>query len=378
MKTFLYVIKYPLDDQYSIKKKVDGQVAAAGALGLDVWQTAYDRQSTYLLHQGEKQPVKRVWLGCMPGYLHTKAFLDLFDTVERTLRKQRFDVVYMRHCPISPKGIRMMRRIAEAGSQLVVEIPSFPLENEGKRNMLRRLYWAYSQHCWKRAAQYVTRFVVIGGPADSYLGRPAMNIDNGVDVEAIPLRQHEPAADGKIHFLALATMARWHGFDRLIQGVAQMSLELRQQLVVDMVGSDGDGSLPRWQQLVEELGMQEYIRFHGYQTGKALDEVFATADVGICSLGLHRHGYQTASHLKLREYTARGLPFVYAGQDPSIPQGASFCLRIPADDSPVPMEEALAFARRMRGQAQIPGEMRRYARENMSWEAPMKKALQMQ
>ena len=116
MKTFLYVIKYPLDDQYSIKKKVEGQVAAAGALGLDVWQTAYDRQSTYLLHQGEKQPVKRIWLGRMPGYLHTKAFLDLFDTVERTLRKQRFDVVYMRHCPISPKGVRMMRRIAEAGS----------------------------------------------------------------------------------------------------------------------------------------------------------------------------------------------------------------------------------------------------------------------
>lgn len=378
MKTFLYVVKYPLDDHYSIKKKIDGQVAAAARLGLDVWQTAYDRQHTCLLHQGQQQPVKRIWLGRMPGYIHTKAFLDLFDTVRRSLRRQHFDVVYMRHCPIGPGGIRMMRLIAKAGSQLVVEIPSFPLENEGKRNVLRRLYWAYSQHCWKRAAKYVTRFVVIGGPADSYLGRPAMNIDNGVDVEAIPLRQHEPAADGKIHILALATMARWHGFDRLIQGAAQMPGELRSQLVVDMVGSDGDGSLPRWQQLVEDLGVGDVVRFHGYTTGKALDDIFAMADVGVCSLGLHRHGYQTASHLKLREYTARGLPFLYAGEDPSVPENAPFCMRIPADDSPVPMEAAAAFARCMKGQEQIPAQMRQYAREHMSWEAPMKKALQMQ
>jgi hypothetical protein len=53
-------------------------------------------------------------------------------------------------------------------------------------------------------------------------------------------------------------------------------------------------------------------------------------------------------------------------------------MRIPADDSPVPMEEAAAFAQRMKGQEQLPGEMRQYAREHMSWEAPMKKALQMQ
>ncbi|MBE5802220.1 MAG: glycosyltransferase family 4 protein [Clostridiales bacterium] len=378
MKTFLYVIKYPLDDHYSIKKKVDGQTATAAALGLDVWQTAYDRQQTYLLHQGEKKPVKRIWFGRMPGYIHTKAFLDLFDSVTRTLRSQSFDAVYMRHCPIGMSGVRMMRRIAKAGSQLVVEIPSFPLENEGKKNLLRRLYWAYSQFCWKRAARYVTRFVVIGGPADSYLGRPALNIDNGVDVDAIPLRQHQPAEDGKTHFLALATMARWHGFDRLIQGVAQMPQEARQQVVVDMVGSEGDGSLARWQQLVQDLGMQDFIRFHSYQTGKALDQVFATADVGICSLGLHRHGYQVTSHLKLREYTARGLPFVYAGDDPSLAAGMPFCLKIPADDSPVPMEEAVAFALRMKEKPEIPAEMRRYARDHMSWEAPMKKALNLQ
>ena len=41
-------------------------------------------------------------------------------------------------------------------------------------------------------------------------------------------------------------------------------------------------------------------------------------------------------------------------------------------------QEAAAFAQRMKGQEQLPGEMRQYAREHMSWEAPMKKALQMQ
>ncbi len=370
-QNILFIVKYPLDDAYSIKKKVDGQVAAADRMGLDAWQTAYDRQQTYLLHRGEKAPVHRIRLGKMPGYLHTLAFSDLFGSVLRTLKKQTFSHVYMRHCPLSPKGIRMLRRLKQSGSRIVVEIPSYPLENERQKSTLRRLYWAYSQRCWKRAAKYVDLFALIGAPADQYLGRPAINIDNGVDVDAIPLRAPQPAPDGKLHFLAVAAMARWHGFDRLIEGVAQLPPEQRQQVIVDMVGSEGDGSLARWQQLTADKGLTDTVRFHGYQTGQRLDALFHQADVGICSLGLHRNGYQMASSLKLREYAARGLPFLYATADPALPKQEPFCLRIAADDSPIPMEEAIAFARQMRLEPEIPAQMRAYAQAHMSWQKPL-------
>ncbi len=373
MKKLLYIIKYPLEDAYTIKKKVDGQTAAAARLGLDVWQTAYDRRSAYLLHQGERQPQKRILFGRMPGYIHTKAFWDLFGSVLRSLRRQKYDVAYMRHCPIGLKGWRMLRRLHKGGCRTVVEIPSYPLENERQKSLPRRLYWGYSQFWWRQAARYVSLFALIGAPAESYLNRPATNIDNGVDVEGIPLRQ--PAPDEKLHFLAVAAMARWHGFDRIIEGVAQLPPEMRERVVVDMAGSEGDGSLARWQQLVREKGLSEQVIFHGYQTGEGLDRLFAQADVGVCSLGLHRNGYQTASHLKLREYTARGLPFLYSADDPALSGGEPFCLQIPADDSPVPMEEAIRFAGAMRLRPDLPEAMRSYARQHMSWEKPLRQVL---
>lgn len=377
MKKILFVIKYPLDAPYTIKKKVDGQAAAAARMGLDVWQTAYDSRQACLLHNGRQQPVKRILLGRMPGYIHTKAFWDLFGSVLRSLRRQKYDYAYMRHCPIGLKGFRMLRRLHKSGCKTAVEIPSWPLENERQKSLPRRLYWAYSQFWWKRAAKYVSLFALIGAPADSCMGRPAVNIDNGVDVEAIPLRVHQPAEDGRLHFLAVAAMARWHGFDRIIEGVAQLPQEARRQVIVDMVGSEGDGSLARWQQLVQDRGLEEQILFHGYQTGDALDALFAGADVGVCSLGLHRNGYQVASHLKLREYAARGLPFLYSAGDPSLPEKTDFCLKIPADDSPVPMEEAMTFARQMRSQPRIPRQMRAYAQQHMSWEKPMRTVLEL-
>lgn len=375
MTKLLFVIKYPLEAAYTIKKKVDGQTAAAARLGLDVWQTAYDRQHAYLLHQGQKQPLKRILLGNMPGYIHTKAFWDLFGSVLRALRRQSFDYAYMRHCPIGLRGYRMLRRLSKSGCKTVVEIPSYPLENERQKSLPRRLYWAYSQFWWRQAAKYVSRFALIGAPADSYLHRPAVNIDNGVDVDGIPLRRHEPAPDGKLHFLAVAAMARWHGFDRIIEGVAQLPDDLRSKVVVDMAGSEGDGSLARWQQLAAEKGLSEQIIFHGYQTGEGLDALFARADAGVCSLGLHRNGYRTASHLKLREYTARGLPFLYAADDPALTGEEPFCLQIPADDSPVPMQQVIRFAQDMRARPDLPQQMREYARQHMSWEKPLRQAL---
>lgn len=42
----------------------------------------------------------------------------------------------------------------------------------------------------------------------------------------------------------------------------------------------------------------------------------------------HRKGQYRSMTLKLREYMARGLPFVYAVDDPSLPEDPAVCLRL--------------------------------------------------
>ncbi len=53
----------------------------------------------------------------------------------------------------------------------------------------------------------------------------------------------------------------------------------------------------------------------GPKMGIELDQEFQSADLGMGTLGMHRKGLTSGSVLKLREYTARGIPSVIGYDD---------------------------------------------------------------
>lgn len=367
MAKILFVMKYPLVDAYSVKDKFNGQMRAAEQLGYEVWFVGFDASGMYLIHRGEKKLIKKLTMGNFSHYIHTLAFVDLFDSVCRVLKKMRFDVVYMRHCPLLPVGLRMCRKIKASGAKFVVEIPTFPPEKEQQPTALRRAVNAVSERRWVAAAQCVSLFTLIGEPAQEYRGVPAINIDNGINVENIPLRK--PVSDDKVHLLAIAAMSDWQGYDRVIRGIAALDEEMKEKIVLDLVGVEGDGSLAKWLSLAQELSLDKQVVFHGYKKGAELEPYFDCAALGIGSLGLYRKNFTSASALKLREYCARGLPFVYAGDDPAFRGELPFCMQIPNDDSIVDVAELVAFAQKHHDLLKI----RDFAEQKITWEVQMKK-----
>ncbi len=372
MAKVLFVMKYPLEDAYSVKNKFNGQMKAVEDMGHEVWYVAYDRKHTYLIHKGEKTIIKNIWFGNWKQYIHIKAFYDMFDSVRRVLKTEKFDVAYMRRCPLSPSGYQMCKEIIKSGCKLVQEIPTYPGSREVQPSFLRRMYMKWSRHCWSKVHPMLSLYTLIGDKEDNIGEIPAINIDNGTDVDLLPLRK--PCfEDDKIHLFALASMSRWHGYDRLIRGIAGLDEPTRKTVVLDMVGDEGDGSLNQWKELVKELTIEEQVVFHGRKVGGELDPFFERADVGICSLGMYRIGFSSGSILKLREYTSRGLPFVYSADDPAVNADLPFSLKIPNDDSNVDVRAVIAFAKEMRQYPDMPEQMRIYARENMSWQAQFEK-----
>lgn len=372
MAKVLFIMKYPLVDAYSLKNKFNGQMRAAQALGHEVYFVGYDHKHTYLIHGDEKTVIKKIWFGNWKQYIHTKAFLDLYDSVRRVLKQEHFDVVYLRRCPLTYSGYRMCKKIVRSGAKLVEEIPTYPGGGERRQGTFREMCLDYSRYWWRKVHPMLSLYSLIGEKADSLGEIPAINIENGTDVELLPLRQAHFDKE-KIHLLALASMCRWHGYDRLIRGLAELDAGTRSTVVLDMVGDDGDGSLAQWKALVKELGLEEQVLFHGRKEGEELNRFFDTADVGICSLGLYRIGFSSGSILKLREYISRGLPFVYAAQDPSISSEQPFGMQISNDDLPVDVSAVIAFAQQMRKELELPSKMRQYARENMTWKVQLQK-----
>ena len=276
--------------------------------------------------------------------------------------------------PTFHSALQTLRHLKASGGKLVLEYPTYPKEAENSRFFLRRQVFRYTDHVLDRIHPMVDLYTLIGEHAGDTLGdRPAMNIVNGVDVEAFAPHQPNPS-DSAVCLLALASMSGWHGYDRILRSLA--AYEGDAEVRIEFAGGDGDGSLAAWQALATELGLEDRVTFHGPLYGAALDQLIARCDVGVGSLGMFRFGLSQGMTLKLREYMARGLPFLSAVEDPALPADTDFALRVPNDDTPIDMNAVVAFARHAKHSDDLPARMRAHARANLSWEGVLRGVLE--
>ena len=365
---FLFVMKYPLVDPYSLMQKFNGELNAVRNLGHEVYYISFDRDFLYLDNGKKREKLQKTTLGHMKHYFHTLVFYDIYHAAQKAIMENDFDVVYFRFSPLNRPGCKMMETAAQR-STLVVEVPSVPPYTSKAKNALRAVYHKRSKKLWETNAHYATLMTGCGEPTQSLWGVPFLNIDNGIDVSLIPPKKESRSADGKLHLLAVASMCQWHGYERLINGLAQWNSEEAKQYVIDFVGSDGDGSLAEWKKLTIEKGLSEQVIFHGRLTGDALTEMYDQAVLGVSTLALYKLGYSAGSVLKLREYMARGIPFIYAHDDPHMSPDMKWCFKIPNDASPVPMPELHRFVLGVLKEQNLAEQMRSYAKAHMSWES---------
>ena len=198
--------------------------------------------------------------------------------------------------------------------------------------------------------------------------KPRLTIGNGFAVQSVSVRQ-APHYNNDLHLLCVANVSRWHGLDRLLRGLAAY---YGMPNVILHIAGDG-AELPHLQKLAGDLSISDRVVFHGFTTGKALDALFDQCHIAVGSLGIHRIGLKEASILKAREYCARGIPFIYGISDPDFPSNFPYILHLPADESPIEIEEVLRFAKVVCADPDHPQKMRRYAEEHLDWSVKMKK-----
>ncbi|MEG2719434.1 MAG: glycosyltransferase [Clostridia bacterium] len=365
MPAILFVMKYPLHRDENLKRKFDGQMSAARRLGYETYCIGYDKRGMTLLGENTSEPLLQSAFASMPGYDHTLIFHNLMSAVGAVLKRRKIDFVYMRYMPTFGNAPKALRALKAQGGRLIMEYPTYPIAQENNRFFLRRQVFRYADHVLAKINPLVDLYTLIGEPCHGTLnGRPAQNIFNGVDVNAFPL--HQPNADAPIRLLALASMSGWHGYDRILHSLADYrgSADVR----LEFAGGDGDGSLARWQLLTHALQLDGKVTFHGALHGDALNELVALCDVGVGSLGMYRYGLQNATTLKLREYMARGLPFLSAVSDATLPHDPAMVLHVPNSDAPIDMAQVVRFAQAAKQNTALPASMRAYAQAHMSWE----------
>lgn len=371
MEKVLFLMRYPLDGQHHLKNKFNGQMQACVNLGYSVFYLGYDRKLFYLINYSSKQriPLLRTHFSKLKKYRNTICILDLYCALAKALDVYSFKYIYMRLKPVGRVGFTTLDRAKKQGSLIIVEIPAFQ-SNEKELSIVRTLVRRMINKWTQEFYEIVDLYTLIGPDCSGqYKGRPALNIMNGVCLEQLSLRDYKPQRE--VHLLALGSMRIWHAYDRLINGMVQYTGST--PIIIDMVGGDNDGSLESWKKLVKKNSLENKVIFHGPMYGKKLDYMFDIADIGVATLGLHRNKMSSGSVLKLGEYTARGLPFVYGYNDKTFDGTEVFAMKVAEDDSPIDVDRVLNWALKMRAHPKIGKEMRDFAREKMSWESEFKK-----
>lgn len=284
------------------------------------------------------------------------------------------NAIYIRKEKIDGVFICMLKEIRRTcpNAKIILEIPTYPYDKEFSRIVDRPYLW--KEKWYRRFFRYYVDRIVILSNEDRVFGVKCIKIDNGFDCDCVPL-QHEVHFSGKqIRLIGVASLAQWHGYDRLIQGLGKYYKGNPDRKVEFHIVGDG-AVVKDLKKLCRDLDVEQYVFFHGWMHGKELDDIFDQCDIGVGSLGMYRIGLQSGSTLKLREYTARGIPFLYGYTDSLIRSCVEeYTLQVSNDDSPIDINNVISFYDKMAqiGFDNVAKEMRRLAEKNLSWEQQMK------
>jgi hypothetical protein len=370
----LYIVRFSVNKKSGVEKKILSQVKSLLALGTESRicsiYSGNEKRSLSEPNDCIAIPTSKKCIGPLGKfereYMYNKE-------LEKIISKVGFDdVVYMRMPYPSPQLIKILSKPRKC--KIVVEHQAI----EHLEYKLKGKYWYVLLDALfgDRVRSKFDAVVGVTREITEYqLSRcmgheiPHITIGNGFDVPSVPIRQPAPFNGGALRLLCVANVNRWHGIDRVIRGLSTYVGDTEISIHVAGVGSE----LPYIKRMCKELGVAEYVTFHGFVSGKDLDSLFNQCHVAIGSLGIHRVGLKEASTLKAREYCARGIPFIYSIPDADFSRDFPYMFSPSSDEAPIDMDEVIKFTTRVYENTEHPQEMRRYATDHLDWSIKMKK-----
>lgn len=366
-----------------VVRKIHWQAHAFEQLGYDVTFSLFQGSQYCFTHAGQTETTD---VGTGSGIMHRFA-----AAAHEYLTQHSFDVLYMRLDRISFDVIDLCRTARANGVQkIIIEQPNYPYISDyiasvnGVKPLSRRIparakVLAVAAEDRLSALQLkglVDAMVLIGNPADRFFGVKAINISNGIDVDAMDAVPAKDSED-EITLVGVAGTLWWQAYDRVLEGMynykkADPSRKPRIRFI--LVGGDAK-EMPDFHAQIHQYGLDDDVECPGFLTGKELDAAYARADLGISKLGCYRRGLQACSSLKAREYCAKGLPFLYTCEDSIENENVNFALQVPNDPTPVDMEAVVRFVRACRADTGLSEAERQFARDHFDWKSILKRVL---
>jgi glycosyltransferase involved in cell wall biosynthesis len=364
-------------EMIGVNNKITWQVNAMRELGHYVIH-GYYKNNTYVFSNGQVEE---------EILINTKNKLSIrksiYKALEALIIKEQPDLIYIRFAGCDNYFISLLKKIKPFTKKIIIEIPTYPILKE-KYSLLQTfiknkqlkpiigtiikiLLIIFNSHKIKKYVDSIVTYM----DYKTIWGIPVIKIDNGVCVDKIPMKKGSNNTN-EIVLIGVANVSHWHGYDRIIEGIYNYSNERQENTYTIRFKIVGHGpEIERLKHLVQKYSLNEYVEFHGTQTGENLNLLFDSSDIAVSSLGMHRIGLVQGSTLKTKEYCARGIPFIYSYKEKEISEDLPFAMLLPSDDSYVDINSVINFVNMVREDKLIGEKMRKFAYEHYDWKKQM-------
>lgn len=332
MRQILYLTTWDFSDGPStgITNKIKGQMEAFKTYGFQVDYTYISDNVAYYHKDG-----RDIALGKVGKLRKLAANYYLY----KILKTERYAYIYNRYGLMDSYYYKLLRNLKKRGSRIVVEIPTYPYDKERLSGFAWWLLYLVDKVYRTKLYKCVDAIATYSEDKKIFKVN-TIHINNGIDFSKVSLRNPNNHTT-EIRLVAVAGLAKWHGYDRLLEGLGEYyRTNVERKVIFHIVG---EGPVrEEYEQTVEKYQLQKYCIFDGVKRGKELDEIYDMCDIGIEVLAAFRKDVLVSSSLKSREYAAKGLPFVTASKS-DVFEGQDFVLKVPNNESNINIYDIINF-----------------------------------
>jgi glycosyltransferase involved in cell wall biosynthesis len=191
--------------------------------------------------------------------------------------------------------------------------------------------------------KYIGRIVTFSSDKQIF-GVKTINTINGIDFDSVSIKDSNVLIEDEIILIAVSSMYRVHGYDRLISGIGEYYKNGgNRKIVLKLIGK-GD-ELESYSKLIEDYKIYDNVVVKGAVFGEELAKEYQNVAMGINSLAIHRQDLVNESTLKTKEYAAYGLPIMSSSYVDALSKTGNeqYVFSIPADESFVDIEKMIIF-----------------------------------
>lgn len=372
----LYLTYHGFDPSSGITKKMYAQIKALRHNGHIVHVCWYEEGSDHNWYRYVDGMILQNY-GCRRIASIKNKFQ--FGCIYNYCKEYKIELIYARsYMNASPILIRLFKRIKGIGIKSIIEIPTFPYDNEFKGLPLEHKIRLWQDKLFRKSLAKQIDAIVTFSDEKRIFGQRTINISNGVDFDELPLHQKVDGSK-EVHLIAVAEVHFWHGYDRLIEGLGlylKNCKENKRPVFFHIVGDVWDTEMcdskisKGFATHIRNYNLEDHVIFHGKLFGEDLNKIFEQCTFAIGSLARHRSGITNIKTLKNREYACRGIPFIYSENDSDF-DNQPYIIKAPADDSPIDIEQIIHFIDNL----QILPEDIRKSVEHLSWNNQMKEII---